>query len=115
MLVFTVWTLTAHVSAAPILPLAHPDSACLQICSLDFNDASVDALLAYMKSQSASFEELLDQRRGTRQSIAAWQVCLLLPVRGLNGVQAWAVNIFPMQRQPFMASVLSAVSLIVAM
>ena len=83
MLLITLWTLTAHVSADPVLPSAYPDSACLQICSLDFTDASVDALLAYMKSQSASFEELLDQRRGTRQSIAAWQVRLLLPVRGL--------------------------------
>eukprot|EP00891_Asterochloris_glomerata_P010008 jgi/Astpho2/10008/Aster-06818 len=55
----------------------HGDPAPLQqICSLDFKDASGDALLAYMKSQSASFEELLDQRRGTRQSIAAWQAQL---------------------------------------
>ena len=92
----------------------NPDPACLQICSLDFKDASVDALLAYMKSQSASFEELLDQRRGTRQAIAAWQVRLVLPA-----VSEWCASLgaqcVSMQLEPSMAGVLLASSLLVAM
>ena len=73
----------------------------------------MDALLAYMKSQSASFEELLDQRRGTRQSIAAWQVWLLLPV-GPEWCVSLGCQCVSMHRVTCMAGVLFPVSLLVA-